>query len=543
MSNRSNSPAKVFISYSHDSASHRKRILKFSDYLRNKGIDAYIDQYEAHPVVGWPRWMWEGLEEADFVLMIITQNYEKEAKGKGSKKGVNFEGHMILNYLYKNQMKNDKFLLVVFESRDQEFIPLPLQGYPYYQINIELADLMEDPNFDSLYRRLTGQPKTIKPAIGKMELLATHSGTANLRVLIIPTVSNVADPDWQDKQLEVFKNQLSQNMAVNQLDFYPKNATTSEEVYKSINQIEPDILHFWNYWEQKGDEIAGQEGHLQAPFFFLAPNDIFKVVNTVLTQRETHLKGAIIHGNYSLDQVEAVAKNFSVIGVAYDLSQELSTQFFILFYKNYAEMKNIEHAFVESAFKVIETSPVDTHNLLELVVNEHEKTVHYRGLEGLETLKKKLKETGEQLKLAEEALTSSSYSFTSVRKGFFNTSNYQNLAEWMDINKEGILDRISSEVLPNEYNKKREAFRGELDVILDLLDNCLVKMSKDPVLEENIKDIFGGRKFKVPNSYYTGALESLVVKARKENFRQEEMVFFEEIIDLICQSLLLLKTD
>lgn len=37
---------KVFISYSHDSLSHKTWIKKLTTYLRNKGIDVILDQWD-----------------------------------------------------------------------------------------------------------------------------------------------------------------------------------------------------------------------------------------------------------------------------------------------------------------------------------------------------------------------------------------------------------------------------------------------------------------------------------------------------------------
>ena len=70
-----NRPPKVFISYSHDSDEHRIRVLALSDGLRKKGIDCNLDQYEPTPKEGWPRWMTRQIRDADFVLMICTDNY------------------------------------------------------------------------------------------------------------------------------------------------------------------------------------------------------------------------------------------------------------------------------------------------------------------------------------------------------------------------------------------------------------------------------------------------------------------------------------
>ena len=39
------SPPRVFISYSHDSLEHARRVLGLAERLREDGIDAQLDQY------------------------------------------------------------------------------------------------------------------------------------------------------------------------------------------------------------------------------------------------------------------------------------------------------------------------------------------------------------------------------------------------------------------------------------------------------------------------------------------------------------------
>ncbi len=39
-------PLKVFISYTHDSPEHSRRVLSLSNWLRHEGFDCDIDQYQ-----------------------------------------------------------------------------------------------------------------------------------------------------------------------------------------------------------------------------------------------------------------------------------------------------------------------------------------------------------------------------------------------------------------------------------------------------------------------------------------------------------------
>jgi hypothetical protein len=72
------SPTAVFISYSHDSDEHRKQVLALSERLRLDGIETLLDQYvNGTPPEGWPRWMMNQLDAADYVLVICTETYSR----------------------------------------------------------------------------------------------------------------------------------------------------------------------------------------------------------------------------------------------------------------------------------------------------------------------------------------------------------------------------------------------------------------------------------------------------------------------------------
>jgi tetratricopeptide (TPR) repeat protein len=158
---------KVFISYSHDSLQHDQQVLDLADRLRNKGIDCMIDQYEPVPASGWPRWMERQIREAEFVLMVCTETYhrrviDEEKPDKGF--GVCWEANIIYNYLYNQKLDNKKIVPILFSETDQNYIPIVLQGYSYYQVS-------SPDGYDELYRWLTNQLKATKPELGELESL------------------------------------------------------------------------------------------------------------------------------------------------------------------------------------------------------------------------------------------------------------------------------------------------------------------------------------------------------------------------------------
>lgn len=146
-------PPKVFISYSHDSQEHCEKVLQFSNKLRSEGIDSWIDQYEIFPPEGWPRWMEQQIERADFVLMICTETYAQRVKCKekmGVGLGVQWESHLIYQCLYKTGANNNKFIPILLDNVSINNIPSLLQSYNHFRVDFA-------PDYKKLYMLLTHQ--------------------------------------------------------------------------------------------------------------------------------------------------------------------------------------------------------------------------------------------------------------------------------------------------------------------------------------------------------------------------------------------------
>ncbi len=151
---------KVYISYI--SQEHKERVLELSNRLVVDGIDCLLDQYIESPPEGWPEWQRHQFEEADFVLAICTEFYARRYEDKekaGMDLGVKGDSTRIKNYLNENKGKNYKVIPVCMERSDVANIPVSLQPFTRYVLDIE-------GEYRRLYRRLTKQPLVIKPPLG-----------------------------------------------------------------------------------------------------------------------------------------------------------------------------------------------------------------------------------------------------------------------------------------------------------------------------------------------------------------------------------------
>lgn len=163
--------ARVFISYSHDSDTHREFVRNLANDLRRDGLDCQIDQYvNGFPPEGWQRWMENQIEQADFVLIVCTPLYLQRYRGNDPDggRGVNFEGVVISQTLYDHYYRNTKFIPVIPVQGSLDDVPLPLKGYTTYTLPRDYA---------SLYRLLTNQHATPAPEIGGMIYLPPETGS------------------------------------------------------------------------------------------------------------------------------------------------------------------------------------------------------------------------------------------------------------------------------------------------------------------------------------------------------------------------------
>ena len=165
-------PPKVFISYSHDSLEHVRRVMGLAERLRRDGVDAQLDQYVAGtPARGWPRWMEDQLDAAQFVLVICTETYQRRFLGREEPhkgEGADFEGSFVTLELYHSRTATNKFVPVVFDRQDEAFIPRALSGHTYYLLNSE-------DNYANLYAFLTGQAGVVPGKLGPLKAQARET--------------------------------------------------------------------------------------------------------------------------------------------------------------------------------------------------------------------------------------------------------------------------------------------------------------------------------------------------------------------------------
>lgn len=152
-------PPRVFISYSHDSAEHKKWVLNFATTLRSRGVDAVLDQWDLKPGDDLPQFMEQNLTAADYAVMVCTQRYV--AKANAGEGGVGFE-KMIMTSSSLTKISANNVIPIVREKG----IP-PTPTFLMTKLYLDFTNDSEiEFALDDLLRHLLNAPLYQKPKIG-----------------------------------------------------------------------------------------------------------------------------------------------------------------------------------------------------------------------------------------------------------------------------------------------------------------------------------------------------------------------------------------
>lgn len=154
----STKPPRVFISYSHESESHDTMVLDFAQRLRADGVDAWLDRFEpTPPPQGWPRWMSEQVERADFVVVVCTPLYRRRFE-----QGRSYEALLSSALLYQGALDLERVVPVVFAGSDDDAIPITLRAATVHEL---------PQDYPVLLRRLTRTSAVVPARLGSTTAL------------------------------------------------------------------------------------------------------------------------------------------------------------------------------------------------------------------------------------------------------------------------------------------------------------------------------------------------------------------------------------
>jgi tetratricopeptide (TPR) repeat protein len=122
---------RVFVSYAHDSAEHKRQVLRFCALLSQLGIDVRVDEWASGRRRDWFVWMLDQFRCADHVIVIASPRYRLAGDGDAPAdfhRGVQAESATLRDLLYRDRITwTRKILPVILPGRSVIDIPLYLQ--------------------------------------------------------------------------------------------------------------------------------------------------------------------------------------------------------------------------------------------------------------------------------------------------------------------------------------------------------------------------------------------------------------------------------
>jgi tetratricopeptide (TPR) repeat protein len=159
-------PARVFISYAHDSDDHREAVREFWVLLRQCGIDARLDRTAAEQPRDWTLWMLEQMREAKFVLCVASPAYRRRSEGTeepGKGLGVQWEAALIREEFLRDRDQARRHLLPVLLPSGS-VTDIPAFFGPFSGTNYQIAELSRA-GIEPLRRVLIGQASEVEPPL------------------------------------------------------------------------------------------------------------------------------------------------------------------------------------------------------------------------------------------------------------------------------------------------------------------------------------------------------------------------------------------
>ena len=164
-------PDRIFISYSHDSDEHKKKVLDFAERLRNERIDVWLDEYKKPGEGIWLDWEQEYIVNSRLVLIVCSELYEGYfSKGPVGQKGrgVASEARLIKGVL-SDDPNSDKFVPVFFGSENAKFIPYLFKAN--YRFDLDIVE-----RFAALVTYIRGEPTIHPPPLRQPGKTLSHRG-------------------------------------------------------------------------------------------------------------------------------------------------------------------------------------------------------------------------------------------------------------------------------------------------------------------------------------------------------------------------------
>ncbi|MDE3113011.1 MAG: toll/interleukin-1 receptor domain-containing protein [Chloroflexota bacterium] len=163
---------RVFLSYTWETDSHRRWVLKLAADLMRNGVHVLIDEWDLRDFHDDLHFFMEtGIRESDFVVLVCTPEYARRANARRG--GVGVESSIITGEFYEPATAT-KFLPIVRKGTQDVERSLPSYLKTRYAIDFT-NDASYDRSLEDLLRRMYGRPRYRRPRLGPVPEFTSES--------------------------------------------------------------------------------------------------------------------------------------------------------------------------------------------------------------------------------------------------------------------------------------------------------------------------------------------------------------------------------
>ena len=296
---------KVFISYSHDSPEHKSWVRRLATDLREKGVDASLDQWLS---LGedLAAFMQKGITESDRVLLICSEKYvEKAGAGRG---GVGYERLIVTADVVQN-IDTKKFIPVARNNNSDTKLPRFLGQRLYIDFSDDASYQIK---LDELLRELLSASAHAKPPLGTNPFSGKPTTLAEPVRQVGPTGvtlggARVLDDEWFSRQLAVAEKGIaSLGLRANMELRFGLHDSINKSQIDLVTSVRKSEIHTFGwpiavtlnrdeyrprpYEDGIRAEISMQEGRESYDYWALRPNgDFFLLQNLFEDQRKENV--------------------------------------------------------------------------------------------------------------------------------------------------------------------------------------------------------------------------------------------------------------
>lgn len=116
----------AFISYSWDSAEHKAWVRRLAEDLRARGIEVWLDQFNLRLGDSLTAFMERAVTEADYVLLICTENFGRRANERHG--GVGYEQAIVTSELLDASPARGRFVCILRQGTPSQSLPIYMRS-------------------------------------------------------------------------------------------------------------------------------------------------------------------------------------------------------------------------------------------------------------------------------------------------------------------------------------------------------------------------------------------------------------------------------